>query len=125
MKKIKIDFSIKSMEANNSFTTIGEFKNNRIKFLDNENNTNYIIFHNDIVEYIKKGNADMKYKFDILNTTKGEYTLSNYKFIFDIETINLVVEENQVRIEFELYQDEDLVNKTEIDIKYTFIKEEQ
>lgn len=125
MKKINIDFSIKSMETNNSFTTIGEFKNNRIKFFDNEKNINYIIFNKDIVEYYKKGDADMKYKFDILNTTKGEYTLSNYKFVFDIETTKLIVEENQVLIEFELYQDKDLVNNTEINIRYTFIKEEQ
>ena len=125
MKKIRIDFSIKSMETNNSFTTIGEFKNDRIKFLDNENNTNYIIFHKNIVEYYKKGDADMKYKFDILNTTKGEYILSNYKFVFDIKTLKLVLEENQVLIDFELYQDKELINKTEIYIKYTFLKEEQ
>jgi|LGOV01.1.fsa_nt_gb uncharacterized beta-barrel protein YwiB (DUF1934 family) len=125
MKKINIDFSIKSTEASNSFVTVGEFKNNRIKFFDNEENANYIIFQNDIVEYYKKGNTDMKYKFDLLNTTKGEYTLSNFKFIFDIKTIKLVVEKNQVRIGFELYQDGDFVNKTDIHIKYTFIKEEQ
>lgn len=122
MKKINVDFSIKSMETNNSFTTIGEFKDNQIKFLDNENNTNYIVLKKDIVEYYKNGDADMKYQFDILNTTKGEYTVSNYKFIFDIRTIKLVVKENQIFIEFELYQDGDLVNKTEICIKYTFIR---
>lgn len=121
MKKIKIDFSIHSMETNNSFTTIGEFKNDRIKFIDNEENINYLIFHKNVVEYYKKGNADMKYKFDMLQSTKGEYTLSGYQFVFDIKTTKLVVEDQKVLIEFELYQDDDLVNKTKINIIYTYI----
>ena len=125
MKKIEIDFSIKSMDTDNSFRTIGEYKNNRMKFLDNEDNTNYLVFHKDIVEYYKKGNSDMKYKFDLSNTTKGEYLLSNYKFVFDIKTIQLIVDENRVLIEFKLYQDKELVNRTKINIKYIFIKEEQ
>ena len=125
MKKIEVDFSIQSMDTDNSFNTIGEFQDNRIKFLDNEQNTNYLLFHKGIVEYYKKGNADMKYKFDLSNTTKGEYLLSNYKFVFDIKTKKLVVNDGLVVIEFELYQDSELVNKTKINIKYTFIKEEQ
>ena len=39
-------------------------------------------------------------------------------------TKKLVVKDGLVIIEFELYQDSELVNKTKINIKYTFIKEE-
>ena len=124
MKKIRIQFQIKSTDTNNSFVTEGEYKNNRIKFLDNENNTNYIIFHKEVVEYYKKGNADMKYKFKEMTTTKGEYTLQGYKFDFDIVTEYIQVEDGIIRIKYDLYQNEDLVNKTEIQLEYTFLEEE-
>ena len=59
MKKINITFLIQSLDTKQTFKVIGEYKNNRIKFIDPENNTNYIIFHNHIIEYYKKGNVDM------------------------------------------------------------------
>jgi len=124
MKKIRIQFQIKSTDTSNSFETIGELKKDRIKFLDNENNTNYIIFHKDLVEYYKKGNVDMKYKFKEMTTTKGEYTLQGYKFDFDIVTEHLQVNEGNLWIKYDLYQNKELVNKTEIQLEYTFLEEE-
>jgi len=54
MKKIEISFSIKAQDSKQEFITIGEYKNNRIKFVDPDNNTNYIIIKKDIIEYYKK-----------------------------------------------------------------------
>ncbi len=124
MRKIKIKFQIKSLDTNNEFVVEGEFKKDRIKFLDNENNMNYIIFHNNVVEYYKRGNADMKYKFKEFTTTKGEYTLQGYKLDFDIITEVIEHEDNVLRIKYDLFQNNDLVNKTEIILEYTFLKEE-
>ena len=124
MRKAKIDYLVKSLDTSNNFTTVGEVKNNRIKFVDTENNTNYIVFHKDIIEYYKKGNIEMKYKFDIDNTTKGDYTLSGYKLEFDIITRKIINENNKLVIQFDLYQDKDLVNNTIIEIGYTFLEEE-
>ena len=124
MKKIKVNFQIKSLDTDNSFTEDGEYKNNRIKFIDNEGNTNYIIFHKNIVEYYKKGNVEMKYKFDLKQTTQGEYTLEGYKLVFDIKTKKIVQQDKYLYIQYDLYQDNDLVNKTEIIIEYTFLEEE-
>ena len=124
MEKASINFLIKSLDTSNNFTCEGEIKNNRIKFIDNENNTNYIIFHKDIIEYYKKGNVDMKYKFDKLNTTKGEYTFSGYNFVFVIVTKEIIKRDNYLEIQFELYQNNDLVNQTKIVIEHTFLKEE-
>ena len=72
-------------------------KKNRIKFLDPEENTNYIVFHNKVVEYYKKGNVDMKFKFDTDKITKGFYTVSNYRFEFDIDTEIIINKDNYSR----------------------------
>lgn len=124
MRKIRIKFQIKSLDLNNTFKTNGEFKNNRIIFVDNENSTNYIIFHNESIEYYKKGSMDMKYKFKENTTTKGEYTLNGYKFQFDIITNVIMKSKGLLKIDYDLYQDNDLVNKTEIVLEYTFLEEE-
>lgn len=124
MKKIRIKFQIKSLDTDNSFVTNGELKNNRIIFTDNEENTNYIIFHNSFIEYHKKGKVDMKYKFEQNSTTKGYYSLEGYKLEFDIMTEFVLIQEGFVDIKYDLYQSNDLVNKTEIIIEYTFLKEE-
>lgn len=124
MRKIRIKFQIKSLDTNNAFVTDGEIKNERLKFIDNEDNTNYIIFHKDVVEYFKKGNVDMKYKFKKDTTTKGEYAFGGYNFDFDIVTQAIIRSENSLRIKFDLYQNNDLVNKTEIILEYTFLEEE-
>ncbi|AIO18235.1 hypothetical protein KQ51_00347 [Candidatus Izimaplasma bacterium HR1] len=124
MKKIRVDFQIKSLDTDNSFVINGEYSNNRIKFIDNEKNINYIIFHEDNIQYYKKGNIDMKFKFDMQHTTKGEYTSSGYEFVFEIKTNRIVRKDGHLYIQYDLYQDKELVNETEIILEYTCLKEE-
>ena len=124
MKKIKIHFTITSSEANNQFTTDGEFKNNRMKFVDNEENLNYIVFKKDALEYYKRGNIEMKYNFRLGHKTTGEYKTSGVQFSFSILTKRLVVTDNLIEIEYDLYQDDEVVNKTKIHIEYDFCKED-
>ena len=124
MKKIAIHFQIQSLESKQTFDVIGEKKNNRIKFVDPENNRNYIIFHNDIVEYYKKGKVDMKYKFTTTSKTKGFYTVDSVVFEFDIVTTKLIRTENSLVIEYRLYDRDEIINETRIEIKYSTVEEE-
>ena len=121
MKRIRIDVEIKSLDSNNLFVTDGELKNDRIKFIDNENNTNFIVFHDKTIEYYKKGNIDMKFKFNQEEITKGEYKSQGYEFVFDIKTKDIIRKKDYLHIKYDLYQDKDIVNKTEIVLKYTFL----
>lgn len=124
MRKIEVRFQIQSVDTSDQFVSMGEYKNNRIIFTDTDNNTNYIIFHTNSIEYYKKGTVDMKYKFQMKNKTKGEYTTQGYSLEFDIFT-NVITHQNQkLEIEYDLYQGDDLVNKTKIVLEYTFIEEE-
>ncbi len=123
MKKIEVYIDITSLDSEMNFNTIGEFKNNRIKFLDEEKDLNYIVFKDDYIEYYKKGNIDMKYKFHLDQVTKGYYTIMSNKFEFDIVTHIMEVEDERIYIKYNLYQGKDLVNQTELKVTYQ-VKEE-
>ena len=124
MKKLKINYNIISQDTSASFITEGEYKNQRIKFLDHEGNTNYIIFKNDVVEYYKKGSVEMKFVFDIQNQTEGSYSVSGYQLAFTINTKLLQKTDTKLIVEYDLYQGTDLVNNTKLNVEYTSLKED-
>lgn len=123
MQKIDIIIEVTSLDSETSYNVIGELKNGRIKFADQNNDMNYIICKDDLVEYYKKGNADMKYAFHLDKVTKGYYSIMGNKFEFDIVTNILQIDEQYIYIKYNLYQNSDLVNKTELKVSYQ-IKEE-
>lgn len=125
MRKISILFSITALDTSNKFEVEGELGSKGIRFVDNEGNRNYIVFHKDNIEYLKKGNVHMKYIFNQTEQTQGEYTVSGYTFNFNIITTDIVHHENYLMITYDLYQNNELVNKTKLELKYTFLKEEQ
>lgn len=123
MEKVDIKLRITSLDSKLSVDSIGELKNNRLKFVDDEGNLNYIIKQSNILEYYKKGNVEMKYKFNLDEVTKGYYTIMNNKFEFDIVTNKLTIEDDYIYIKYDLYQSDELVNQTELSVDYQ-VKEE-
>lgn len=123
MEKINVKVDITSLDSELHFQTIGELKNGRIKFVDRDNDTNYIILHSKTIEYYKKGNIDMKYKFDLDNVTKGYYSILHNKFEFDIVTHIIELDDEYIYIKYDLYQQNELVNQTELKVDYQ-VKEE-
>lgn len=113
-----------SLDSSVEFTSIGEFKNQRIKFQDEELNTHYIIFKNQIIEYYKKGSMEMKFIFDLDNKTKGTYKIDNNAFAFDILTTKLENTDNTLVIEYDLIQNNEMVNRSTLVIKYSIAEEE-
>ena len=124
MKKLEITLKIQSTDSKQEFTVIGEYKNNRIKFIDPEGNKNYIVFHKDTVEYFKKGNVDMKFKFNTNEITKGFYTVSNFQFVFDIDTEVITKNDNYLQVKYSLYQENELENETVLELEYSVLEEE-
>jgi len=123
MKKISVLFEITSMDSKKRFDADGEYKNNRIKFVDPVGDVNFVLCKNDVVEYYKKGSVDMKYIFDLDNTTKGYYSIQGNQFEFQIATNILNIDEDMIYVKYDLYQGEDLVNKTELRISYQYKEE--
>ncbi len=124
MEKVIIDFRMNSLDNKVEFTTIGEFDKHELKFIDNEETDHYIIFKNDTVEYYKKGLMDMKFIFDLKNNTKGIYKVDNNPFVFDIVTTKLESNGNRLVIKYNLIQDNEIINQSELNIKYSVTKEE-
>lgn len=118
MKKVNVEFSIKGLDSEMKFKTNGEFKNNRLIFVDSEKNTNHIIIQNENIEYIKKGSVTMRYKFDLKNKTNGTYQVIGNEFLFNIETKTMKITSSIIYIEFNLYQGDDLINENTLDITY-------
>lgn len=118
MKRILIHFSVVSLDSKKELTISGELKDDRIKFVDDENNTNYIIFKDQQIEYFKKGNIDMKYIFQLGKRTKGLYKAYGSQFVFEIETLSISKTSSNLCIIYELYQNSDYVNKTTISLSY-------
>lgn len=124
MYRLNISFRIESKDSNQSFKVVGELKNDRIIFVDPEENTNYIIFNDDSIEYFKKGSVDMRYEFSLNKRTKGIYKVYGNQFDFDIVTDRLTVKDERIYIKYRLIQNEELVNDTVLELKYNPIKEE-
>ncbi len=124
MSKLNISFRIESKDSKQSFTVVGEEKNNRIIFVDPDKNTNYIIFHKDSIEYYKKGSVDMKYKFTLNERTEGTYKVYGNQFNFNIVTDRLIVKDERIYIKYRLIQNDELVNDTVLELKYNPKKEE-
>ena len=118
MKKILIDFRITSQDNTVEFTTTGEHKNNRIKFVDEDNVMNYVIIKENIIEYYKKGEIDMKYKFDLDQVTDGYYKMLNAEFRFKIVTNQVEIQDNSIFVQYDLYQEADLVNQATLQLVY-------
>ena len=123
MKIIRVFFEIISMDSKTRFDVDGEYKNNRIKFTDPEGDVNYVVCKENIIEYYKKGKVDMKYVFDLDLLTKGYYSIQGNRFEFQIATHILQMDEDMIYVKYDLYQGEDLVNKTELRISYQYKEE--
>ncbi len=124
MKKAIIKFKIKSLDSTVSFTVNGEFDKNNIRFTDNNLSDHSVVLKDNTVEYYKKGLTDMKFVFDIMNTTKGTYVVDNNTFVFTIVTTKLENTSNRLIVEYNLIQDNEVVNESLLDIKYSIAKEE-
>jgi len=124
MEKVTIDFEMISLDTNVKFSTNGEYNKQKLKFVDNESNSHEIIFIDNIIEYHKIGSMDMKFKFDVNNITKGIYKVDNNSFVFDIVTTKLENTSNRLIVEYELIQNNEIINKSKLIIKYSITKEE-
>lgn len=119
MKNITIEFSISSTDSQVQFKSSAEISENRLKFMDKEENTHYILFkENNIIEYFKRGSIQMQYRFDTDRVTRGTYEVDGNKFILDIKTLSVIHSKESLAIDYELLLENEVVNAASIMIKY-------
>ncbi len=124
MKKILINFEMDSLESSVKFSTVGEYKNQQIEFQDNELNIHKVLFKEEIIEYYKTGSMDMKFVFNQNKPTKGIYNIDNNLFEFDILTSILDNTNNKLVVKYDLIQNNEIVNRSTLIIKYSITQEE-
>ncbi len=112
-----------SLDNKTDFTAVGEYKNNRLKFLDQEQIANYVILKKDIIEYYKKGSVTMKFIFDKNKDTTGIYQIMGNELRFKIRTKELIINKEDLLVEYDLYQDNDLVNTNKLLITFRNLEE--
>jgi uncharacterized beta-barrel protein YwiB (DUF1934 family) len=119
MKNMEIEFSIVSLDSNANFITKGELFENRLKFVDDERNTHYILFKEENkIEYVKRGSVSMQYRFDTNKQTHGTYEVDGNKFILEIKTNSIVHTSEILKIDYELLLEGEMINTITILIKY-------
>jgi len=124
MDKLIIDFTIKSTDSSQQFSTVGQLEGNTISFMDPSNESHTIQFMDDLVDYRKSGENELRFTFDSQTPTIGTYQTYQYQFEFTVLTTYLQIEHQHIEIQYQLYQEEELVNETSLNLYYEFAKEE-
>ena len=124
MKDIHVTCIVSAGEDVTHIDTLGEFKNNRIIFQDEDGESHYIVIQKDVVKYIKKGSVDMRYELRENLLTKGSYATLGNRFNFEIKTLSLIRNKGKIIIKYQLLQERQVVNEATIDVTYNEVKED-
>ena len=119
MERVKVNFEMSSQDSVVKFLVDGEIQESRIRFIDDDLSKHTIVCQGTSIDYYKIGAMDMSFKFDINNITKGTYKVDHNTFEFDIITTRLENNSNRLCIEYELLQDNEVVNKSKLIINYS------
>jgi uncharacterized beta-barrel protein YwiB (DUF1934 family) len=114
---------MESLDSKTNFQVKGEYKNNRIKFIDPEEVINYIVLKQDSIEYYKKGSVEMKFIFDTRKKTKGIYQIMGNELHFDINTKELSINNEELLVTYDLLQDNERVNTNKLQVIFKKPKE--
>lgn len=115
MMSKKIWVQITTEDLKTTIETQAEIEGDQIRFYDDENLRHVITLHEGDVRYQKQGNPDMDFTFSE-EPTEGVYVLDNQTFIFTIKTVELNLKDDTINIQYELYQENDLISNHEIRI---------
>lgn len=119
---IYLTFIMNIKEMNEiSFKVTGRLKDNIISFYDPENILNELIIEQDYLIYRKDKGRLLNFRFRKNKTTKGVYKYGGLLMNFDVFTKTIQLESDYIKIDYELLQDDRLVNIHELEIIYKIV----
>lgn len=124
MRKKNVQFQMINDQTKTQFESTGTYDSTQLTFVDQEGQKNSVLFKEDKVEYIKTGEKFMHYTFDLKRTTKGIYKIEQFEFVFQIQTTVMDITEEQLKINFTLQQDDEIVGHHQLSIMYKDDKED-
>lgn len=124
MHQIDIHFTIHSSDSSQAFQTVGTLDNETLEFIDPTDHKNILTMQTSTVTYHKIGETVLNLELDLDRLTKASYQVYEQIFQFTVHTKSLIISTNRIDVEYELYQNENLVNTTHFTVDYQPIKED-
>jgi uncharacterized beta-barrel protein YwiB (DUF1934 family) len=121
MPKTDISFSIQNDESSKSLKTQGIFKDNTLKFLDDEHVKHTVIIQEKRIQYKKDGLVKMDFVFEKDTVHVGKYQVKHGTFQFEIYTHKLLVSKSRIDVHYTLKQDGEFVNRGHLNVEYETI----
>ncbi|QMS84991.1 DUF1934 family protein [Candidatus Xianfuyuplasma coldseepsis] len=123
MHRVQVHFTITSSDASQTFETVGTLDDRVLEFVDPTDHTNRLIM-SDTLSYHKIGETILNLKLDEDRLTTATYQVYEQTLQFTVHTKSLNLTTKYIDVEYELYQDENLVNTTHFTIEYQPLKED-
>jgi len=124
MARIRVAFDIRSSVENQTYTVFGVQDGNAISFQDPNGETHRLTMTSKDLSYQKQGDATMDFTFDPTTATSGTYKTAGQTFHFTIRTLQYRYEEGRIRLNYQLYQQQDRIGHTILSVDYQPAKEE-
>lgn len=124
MDSITIDYDIRSTTTKHTYSTSGTKNDNVISFIDPNEEQHTLTLYDTTMLYRKEGEATMVFTFDPSTTTTGTYETMGHTFQFEVHTTTYSHSNHQIRVEYDLYQQNNAIGHTILSIDYHLNKEE-
>lgn len=124
MPKVKINSTIKTYDKFIKKEHTGLIIDNKIIYNDENVIVTLLVNKNKLVLNRNDKESNFNCEFLVNFTSKGTYSINEQKLIinFDVKTKELVIEDNFILIDYDLYQANELVNSVLFKLAYEVIK---
>ena len=123
MSKIKINSTLKTTNEVIKKEFMGILIEDKIIYNDDAVNVTFSFKNNELIMKRSSKEYSIEFKFSKNNTTKCVYNVKSENIIvyLDIKTKRLIIEDNRVIVDYELYQQNELVESVVFEIIYEVV----
>ena len=107
------EINIKGVKKNNLWTL---YDDNAVKYrfeLDNK-----------MLKYDKMSQETLSFLFDVYRDTEAWYEIDSRRIDFTVKTNDIIIDNNDIRVSYQLYQGDILLNRIEFSLQCELMKEE-
>ncbi len=124
MPKVKINSTVKTHDKFIKKEHTGLIIDNKIIYNDENVIVTLLFYKNKLVLNRNDKESNFNCEFLVNFISKGSYSINEQKLIinFDVKTKELIIEDNFILIDYDLYQANELVNSVLFKLAYEVIK---
>lgn len=123
MSKIKLNLTLKTNIEVINKEFVGILIDNKIVYNDDNVNVTFLLGKSELTMRRCSEDYDVDFVFSNNNLTKCVYNVKSNNIIIclDIKTKNLIIDKNRLFVDYELYQQDELIEAIEFEIIYGVI----